>query len=75
VVQRKWTPADRSELGNLRRLGRRSRAARPQADDFRQAEMGFTIAAEHQRHGSATEAVSSLLGYLLEQRQWLASGI
>jgi RimJ/RimL family protein N-acetyltransferase len=39
-------------------------AARPDADDGRQAEIGFTIAPEHQGHGYATEAVRSLLGYL-----------
>lgn len=44
-------------------------AARSHADDFRQAEIGFTIAAGHQRHGYATEAARSLLGYLFERRR------
>jgi RimJ/RimL family protein N-acetyltransferase len=43
-------------------------AARPDADDPRQAEIGFTIAPEHQRRGYATEAVRALLGYLFGTR-------
>ena len=43
-------------------------AARPDTDDCRQAEIGFTIAPEHQGHGYATEAVRSLLGYLFGRR-------
>jgi RimJ/RimL family protein N-acetyltransferase len=43
-------------------------AARPHEDDFRQAEIGFTIAAGYQRRGYAAEAVRSLLGYLFERR-------
>ena len=38
------------------------------ADDPRQAEIGFTVAAEHQGHGYATEAVRRLLHYLLIER-------
>ena len=43
-------------------------AARPHPDDFRQAEIGFTIAPAHQGHGYATEAVRRLLDYLFERR-------
>jgi len=43
-------------------------AARPDGDDPRQAEIGFTIAPEHQGRGYATEAVGRLLGYLFEGR-------
>jgi RimJ/RimL family protein N-acetyltransferase len=43
-------------------------AAHIRADDPRQAEIGFTLAAEHQGHGYATEAVRRLLHYLLIQR-------
>jgi aminoglycoside 6'-N-acetyltransferase len=43
-------------------------AAKPEVDDPRQAEIGFTIAPAHQRRGYATEAVSRLLGYLFESR-------
>ena len=43
-------------------------AARPHADDFRQAEIGFTIAPGHQRRGYAAEAAGCLLGYLFERR-------
>jgi RimJ/RimL family protein N-acetyltransferase len=43
-------------------------AARVPADDARQAEVGFTLAAEHQGHGYATEAVRRLLHYLLVER-------
>jgi len=43
-------------------------AARPHPDDVRQAEIGFTIAPEHQGHGYATGAVRSLVGYLFGQR-------
>jgi RimJ/RimL family protein N-acetyltransferase len=43
-------------------------AAHIRADDPRQAEIGFTLAAEHQGHGYATEAVRRLLHYLLIER-------
>jgi len=43
-------------------------AAHIRADDPRQAEIGFTVAAEHQGHGYATEAVRRLLHYLLIER-------
>jgi RimJ/RimL family protein N-acetyltransferase len=43
-------------------------AARPHPGDSRQAEIGFTIALEHQGHGYATEAVRRLLGYLFGPR-------
>jgi aminoglycoside 6'-N-acetyltransferase len=43
-------------------------AALVRADDPRQAEIGFTIAAEHQGQGYATEAVRRLLHYLLVER-------
>jgi RimJ/RimL family protein N-acetyltransferase len=43
-------------------------AAHVFADDSRQAEVGFTLAAEHQGHGYATEAVRRLLHYLLVER-------
>lgn len=43
-------------------------AARPLADEPRQAEIGFTIAPEHQGHGYATEAARRLLGYLFAAR-------
>jgi len=43
-------------------------AANVRADDSRQAEVGFTLAAEHQGHGYATEAVRRLLHYLLVER-------
>ena len=43
-------------------------AAHVRADDPRQAEIGFTVAAEHQGHGYATEAVHRLLHYLLMER-------
>jgi RimJ/RimL family protein N-acetyltransferase len=43
-------------------------AARPDADDSRQAEIGFTIAREHQGRGHATDAARELLGYLFDQR-------
>jgi len=43
-------------------------AAHVRADDPRQAEIGFTVAAEHQGHGYATEAVRRLLHYLLIER-------
>jgi RimJ/RimL family protein N-acetyltransferase len=43
-------------------------AAHVRADDPRQAEIGFTFAAEHQGHGYATEAVRRLLHYLLVER-------
>ena len=39
-------------------------AAVPHADDPRQCEIGFTIAARYQGHGYATEAVRLLVGYL-----------
>ena len=43
-------------------------AAHVPADDARQAEIGFTLAPEHQGHGYATEAVRRLLHYLLIER-------
>jgi aminoglycoside 6'-N-acetyltransferase len=43
-------------------------AAHVRADDPRQAEVGFTLAPEHQGHGLATEAVRRLLHYLLVER-------
>lgn len=43
-------------------------AARPDGDDPRQAEIGFTIAPGHQGHGHATDAARELLGYLFDQR-------
>ena len=43
-------------------------AAHVDADDPRQAEIGFTFAARHQGHGYATEAVRRLLHYLLAER-------
>jgi RimJ/RimL family protein N-acetyltransferase len=43
-------------------------AARVGADDPRQAEIGFTLAPEHQGYGYATEAVRRLLHYLLIER-------
>jgi RimJ/RimL family protein N-acetyltransferase len=44
-------------------------AAHPHNDDIRQSEIGFTIAAEHQGRGYATEAAGSLVGYLFERRR------
>ena len=38
------------------------------AEDARQAEIGFTLAPQHQGHGYATEAVRRLLHYLLIER-------
>jgi RimJ/RimL family protein N-acetyltransferase len=43
-------------------------AAHVPADDPRQAEIGFTLAPQHQGHGYATEAVRRLLQYLLIER-------
>ena len=43
-------------------------AARPDADDPRQCEIGFTIASEYQGHGYATEAARLLVGYLFTAR-------
>ena len=43
-------------------------AAHVPAEDPRQAEIGFTLAPEHQGSGSATEAVRRLLQYLLIER-------
>lgn len=43
-------------------------AAKPEADDPRQCEIGFTIAPEHQGQGYATEAVRLLAGYLFGAR-------
>jgi aminoglycoside 6'-N-acetyltransferase len=43
-------------------------AAHVPAGDLRQAEIGFTLAPEHQGHGYATEAVRRLLHYLLIER-------
>ncbi len=43
-------------------------AARTDAADPRQAELGFTIALEHQGRGYATEAARALLRYLFDAR-------
>ena len=43
-------------------------AAKPDADDPRQCEIGFTIATEHQGHGYATEAARLLVGYPSTER-------
>jgi RimJ/RimL family protein N-acetyltransferase len=43
-------------------------AAKPHGGDPRQAEIGFTIASDHQGNGYATEAARRLLGYLFESR-------
>lgn len=43
-------------------------AARPDPDDPRQAEIGFTLAPAHQGRGHATDAARELLGYLFDQR-------
>lgn len=43
-------------------------AAHTLAAEARQAEIGFTIATEHQGHGYATEGVRGLLGYLFGAR-------
>jgi RimJ/RimL family protein N-acetyltransferase len=43
-------------------------AARPEADDPRQTELGYTIAPAHQGQGHATDAARTLLGYLFGQR-------
>ena len=43
-------------------------AAKPDAEDPRQCEIGFTIATEHQGHGYATEAARLLVGYLFTAR-------
>ena len=43
-------------------------AAHVRADDPRQAELGFTLAAEHHGQGYATEAVRRLPRYLLVER-------
>jgi len=42
--------------------------ARPDADDPRQCEIGFTLAPEHQGRGYATEAAGLLVGYLFTAR-------
>jgi hypothetical protein len=42
--------------------------AHVQAEDSRQAEIGFTLAPQHQGYGYATEAVPRLLHYLLIER-------
>jgi RimJ/RimL family protein N-acetyltransferase len=42
--------------------------AHVQAEDSRQAEIGFTLAPQHQGYGYATEAVRRLLHYLLVER-------
>jgi RimJ/RimL family protein N-acetyltransferase len=39
-----------------------------EAEDSRQAEIGFTLAPQHQGYGYATEAVRRLLHYLLVER-------
>jgi RimJ/RimL family protein N-acetyltransferase len=51
--------ADDALLGDLY-LGRL-------ASDPRQAELGYTLAQQHQGHGYASEAVGALLGYAFEQ--------
>jgi RimJ/RimL family protein N-acetyltransferase len=43
-------------------------AAKPDAEDPRQGEIGFTLAPEHQGHGYATEAARLLVGYLFTAR-------
>jgi len=43
-------------------------AARPDAEDPRQCEIGFTIAREYQGHGYATEAARLLVSYLVTAR-------
>jgi len=43
-------------------------AARTELHDPRQAEIGFTLAQQHQGRGYATEAARALLGYLFAQR-------
>jgi RimJ/RimL family protein N-acetyltransferase len=43
-------------------------AAHVAAEDPRQAEIGFTLASQHQGYGYATEAVRRLLHYLLIER-------
>jgi RimJ/RimL family protein N-acetyltransferase len=65
------TPGEWSQFAvALRRTDRLTGdcAALVRADDPRQAEIGFTLAAEHQGHGHATEAVHRLLHYLLIER-------
>jgi RimJ/RimL family protein N-acetyltransferase len=44
-------------------------AAGPHDGDVRQAEIGFTLAPEHQGRGFATEAARCLLGYLFGTRR------
>jgi RimJ/RimL family protein N-acetyltransferase len=44
-------------------------AAGPHDHDSRQAEIGFTLAPEHQGRGFATEAARCLLGYLFGARR------
>jgi len=43
-------------------------AVKPDADDPRQCEIGFTLAPEHQGRGYATEAARLLVGYLFTAR-------
>jgi RimJ/RimL family protein N-acetyltransferase len=43
-------------------------AAKPDGDDPRQCEIGFTLAPEQQGHGYATEAARLLVGYLFGAR-------
>jgi len=43
-------------------------AVKPDADDPRQCEIGFTLAPEHQGQGYATEAAGLLVGYLFTAR-------
>jgi Acetyltransferase (GNAT) domain len=57
-----------SERLVLRRFRQGDCAAHIRTDDPRQAEIGFTLATEHQGRGYATEAVRRLLDYLLAER-------
>ena len=51
-----------------RRTSANSASAKPDADDPRQCEIGFTLAPEHQGRGYATEAARLLIGYLFTTR-------
>ena len=50
-------------------------AAKPDAADPRQCEIGFTIASGYQGHGYATEAARLLVGYLFTGRGKHRSGL